>query len=82
MSDATASRSPALAWSVALVVTPLLYLASTPWVSITAWKLGIFDQGPVLENYMKPYEWLSSQAPAGAMLDAYAQWCYIMSHTP
>jgi hypothetical protein len=82
MNDATASRSPALAWSVALAVSPLVYLASTPWVGITAWKMGFFEQGPVLGNYMRPYEWLSSHSPAGAMLDTYEQWCYQASHTP
>ena len=73
MSERRSGRSHAMAWTVAIIAVPVLYVLTAPPFLVTVNRC--FPSSPTAanfgESYFAPYQWLWNQAPLRRPLRTY-----------
>jgi hypothetical protein len=75
MNDEPARKLHVLPWLLAVLASPLLYLAITPWVAVALQSMGFRNPPKAFEVFAAPYVWLMENTTAQPYLQHYAEWC-------
>jgi hypothetical protein len=75
MNDEPGRKLYVLPWLLALLASPLLYLAIMPWVAVALQDMGFRNPPKAFEIFAVPYVWLMENTSAQPCLKHYAEWC-------
>ena len=78
MSEAPPRKSHALGWTLSLsavVLLPLFYLLSFPWIEYYAQGHGAILRSLVWQLYTRPWTWAFIETPLDRPLYNYNLWC-------